>query len=144
MMKELAPIALPAGVAMLLGTGAYTDIVGIDAPGSAVAGQVVSITIRIKNNYSSVIGIMAGGALEYGVTPWPTISLSGYKNVNPGATESYVGSFTMPGKDIVIHAYSYYYTTTQGWYFDDERTIKVTFTIEQPVFSNLSVVYSRG
>ena len=52
-------------------TGLYTQITEIVAPSSAIAGQLVSIEVKIKNLYSSVIGIMVGGALDYGVSPWP-------------------------------------------------------------------------
>ena len=143
-MEEIMPMPLPLDAATPVGAGAYTDIVGIDAPSSAAPGAVVSITVRVKNTYSSLIGIMVGGALEYGVSPWPTINFPDpTKNVNAGATESFLGNFVMPNKDVIIHAYSYYYTT-EGWYFDDERTIKVTVGVEQPVFSNLSVTYTRG
>ena len=53
----------------------YADIVEIVAPAEAAAGSKVDITVRIKNLHSSTIGVMVEGALEYGVTPWPTISL---------------------------------------------------------------------
>lgn len=140
---DVVPIPLPLEAATPVGAGTYTDIVGVDAPSSAAPGTVVSITVRIKNTYSSIIGIMVGGALEYGVSPRPTISFpDSIKNVDAGATESFLGSFVMPNKDVVIHAYSYYYGSDGLWYFDDELTIKVSVGIEQPVFSNLSVTYA--
>lgn len=108
--------------------GSYTEIVEIIAPSSAVAGQRVDIEVRIKNTYSATIGIMAGGALEYGVVPWPTIDYPDYQaNVAAGATHTFYGSFTMPDSDVTIHAYSYYYGT-YAWYFDDEKTKKVNVT----------------
>jgi len=51
----------------------YADIIEIVAPSQAAPGDPVSITIRVKNLYSAPIGIMVGGALEYGVSPWPGI-----------------------------------------------------------------------
>lgn len=148
-MEERTPVALPLGAATPLGAGTYTEIVGIDAPSNAEAGTTVNIIVRIKNTYSSLIGIMAGGALEYGVTPWPTIKFSdSTKNVNPGSIASFSGSFVMPsyppGKEIIIHAYSYYYTA-QGWYFDDEftRTIVVGGAAEAE-FQSLSVSYAKA
>ncbi|MBA7491846.1 hypothetical protein ES702_02394 [subsurface metagenome] len=43
----------------------YADVVEIVAPGEALAGSRVDITVRIKNKYASTIGIMVGGALEH-------------------------------------------------------------------------------
>ena len=112
----------------------YADIVEIVAPGSAGAGERVDITVKIKNTYTGAIGIMVGGALEYGVSPWPQITYpSNWANVNAGATKSFSGYFTMPyyppGKVITIHAYSYWYGT--GWHFDDELT-KDVITVAGP------------
>ena len=43
-----------------------------------------------------------------------------------GATKTFYGYFTMPyyppGKVVKIHAYSYYYDSSLGWIFDDEKT----------------------
>lgn len=103
--------------------GTYTDIVEIVAPGEAVAGERVDIEVKIKNTYSATIGIMAGGALDYGETPWPTIDFPEYSaNVAAGATHTFYGHFTMPDSDVAIHAYSYYYGSDGYWYFDDEKT----------------------
>ena len=108
-------------------SGNYTDVVEIVAPSSAVAGQRVDIEVRIKNTYSTTIRIMAGGALEYGVTPWPTIDYPDWQaNVAAGATRTFYGHFTMPSSDVTIHAYSYYRGTDGYWYFDDERTKDVS------------------
>lgn len=107
-------------------TGLYTDIVEITAPSEAVAGSTVNIQVKIKNKHTSTIGIMVGGALEYGVTPWPSISFpTNWANVSPGATYTFYGSFTMPTLGVKIHAYSYYYTA-DGWVFDDEKTKSVS------------------
>ena len=107
------------------GSGQYTEITSIQAPESASSGSLVQISVTIKNKYSSAIGIMVGGALEYGVSPWPTINFPDYwANVDSGDSKIFDGNFTMPAHDINIHAYSYYYTV-DGWVFDDEKTKKV-------------------
>ncbi len=101
----------------------YADIIGITAPSEAMEGSRVDITVRIKNLYSSTIGIMVGGALEYGVSPWPGITFpESSDNVSAGSTRSFSGYFTMPNKKVTIHAYSYYYASDGYWYFDDEMT----------------------
>ena len=100
----------------------YADIIEIVAPTEAAAGSRVDITVRVKNLYSSTIGIMVGGALEYGVTPWPSIQFpTNWANVVGGATHSFGGYFSMPDRKVTVHAYSYYYAEG-SWRFDDEMT----------------------
>jgi len=107
------------------GAGQYTEITSIQAPEAAASGSLVQIKVTIKNNYSATIGIMVGGALEYGVTPWPQISYpTSSANVGAGSSKVFTGTFDMPAHDVTIHAYSYYYTT-DGYVFDDEKTKKV-------------------
>jgi len=101
----------------------YADIIEIVALAEAAQGSRVDITVKIRNTYSSAIGIMVGGALEYGVSPWPGISFpEPSTNVNGGATHSFAGYFIMPDKKVIIHAYSYYYGADGSWHFDDEMT----------------------
>jgi hypothetical protein len=101
----------------------YADVIEIVAPGEAQAGSRVDITVKVKNTYSAAIGILVGGALEYGVSPWPGISFpEPSANVNGGATHSFSGYFIMPDKKVTIHAYSYYYGADGSWHFDDEMT----------------------
>ncbi len=107
----------------------YADITGITAPSEAAQGSRVDITVKIKNTFSAAIGIMVGGALEYGVSPWPGITFpSTSANVNAGATYSFSGYFTMPDKKVTIHAYSYWYGADGAWHFDDEMTKVVNLT----------------
>jgi len=104
----------------------YAQIVEIMAPGQAVPGEKVDITVRVKNLYSAAIGVMVSGALEYGVSPWPGISFpENYANVDAGAIQSFSGYFVMPDRAVTIHAYSYWYGADGYWYFDDEKTKNV-------------------
>jgi len=113
----------------------YADIIEITAPSEAAQGSRVDITVKIKNTYSAAIGIMVGGALEYGVSPWPGITFpSPSANVNAGATYSFTGYFTMPDKKVTIHAYSYWYGSDGSWYYDDEMTKAVNLTEERYEF----------
>ena len=124
----------------------YADIVEIIAPSEAKPGDRVDITVRIKNTYSSSVGIMAGGALEYGVSPWPGISFPDPSaNVDGGATHSFSGYFTMPDKRVTIHAYSYYYGSDGYWHFDDEmtRTVNLAEEIESEFGSIAIISYQR-
>ena len=124
----------------------YADIIEIAAPSEAQAGNRVDITVRIKNTHSAPIGIMVGGALEYGVSPWPGITFpSSSANVNAGATSSFSGYFTMPEKKVTIHAYSYWYGADSSWHFDDEMTkaVNLAETVASQFGSIEIVSYER-
>ena len=119
----------------------YADIIEIVAPGEAVTGVRVDITVKIKNKYTSTIGIMVGGALEYGVTPWPGITFpTNWANVAGGATHFFGGYFTMPERRVTVHAYSYYYAEG-SWHFDDEMTKVVDLAEAVPSqFGSIEIV----
>ena len=118
----------------------YADIVGIVAPSQAASGSRVDITVRVKNLYSAPIGIMVGGALEYGVSPWPGITFpSNSANVGAGVTYSFSGYFYMPDKAVTIHAYSYWYGADGYWHFDDEMTKQVNLAALTPQVSEFKI-----
>jgi len=119
----------------------YADIVSIVAPSEAPAGSRVDITVKIKNKHTSAIGIMAGGALEYGVSPWPTINYpDNIANVEGGATRSFNGYFTMPGSRVTIHAYSYYYGADGAWHFDDEEVKDVNAGVQESDYGSIEII----
>lgn len=118
----------------------YADIVEVVAPSEAQEGQVVNITVKIKNLYSSTIGIMVGGALEYGVSPWSAITFPyNSENVGAGLTISFAGNFIMPDKAVKIHAYSYWYGADGLWHVDDEEVKNVNLAAVTPEFANFAV-----
>ena len=124
----------------------YADIIEITAPSEAAQGSRVDIMVKIKNTYSAAIGIMVGGALDYGVSPWPGITFpSNSANVNAGTTYSFSGYFTMPDKRVTIHAYSYWYGADSSWHFDDEMTRTVNLvSIPESQFGLIEITsYSR-
>jgi hypothetical protein len=117
----------------------YADIVEIVAPDKAVAGDRVDVTVKIKNLYSGAIGIMVGGALEYGITPWPGIEFpTSWDNVPAGQTQSFSGYFTMPDNRVTIHVYSYWYGGGT-WHFDDEMTKTVDVTALAAEFAGVAI-----
>jgi len=118
----------------------YADIVEIVAPSQAAPGSRVDITIRIKNTYSAPIGIMVGGGLEYGVSPWPGINFpENSANVDGGVTYSFNGYFYMPDSRVTIHAYSYWYGADGYWYFDDELTKVISLASLTPQVSEFQI-----
>jgi hypothetical protein len=118
----------------------YADVIEITAPSQAGSGGRVDITVKIKNLYSAPIGIMVGGALEYGVSPWPGITFPDYyANVDAGATYSFNGYFYMPDKAVTVHAYSYWYGADGAWHFDDEITKQVNLAALSPQVSEFKI-----
>jgi hypothetical protein len=118
----------------------YADVIEIVAPAQAASGGRVDITIRVRNTYSAAIGIMVGGALEYGASPWPGIDFpENSTNVDGGVTYSFNGSFIMPDKKVTIHAYSYWYGADGYWYFDDEMTKVVNLMALSPQVSEFKI-----
>ncbi len=119
----------------------YADVIEIIAPSQAAPGSRVDIAVRVKNTYSGVISIMVGGALEYGVTPWPGVDFpENWINVDSGAVHTFSGSFIMPDRRVTIHAYSYWYGADGYWYYDDEltRSVDVT-TVPEPSISEFRI-----
>jgi len=118
----------------------YADIIEIVAPSQAGPGGRVDITVRVKNLYSAPIGIMVGGALEYGVSPWPGIDFpENSANVDGGVTYSFNGYFYMPDSRVTIHVYSYWYGADGYWYFDDELTKVINLATLTPQVSEFLI-----
>lgn len=110
------------------------DIKTIQAPSEAEAGERVNIRVSIQNLHNGPMGIMVGGALEYGMIPWPQIT---YPNDSAtfDAWQYYYfdGYFTMPyipPGTVKIHAYSYWYgddgSGWNSWHYDDEMVVSIT------------------
>jgi hypothetical protein len=125
----------------------YADIIEIVAPSEAAPGNLVNVTVRVKNLYSAAISIMVVGVPEYSGLP-PAQYIEGLypqqavANVNAGVTYSFDGYFYMPDKAVTVHAYSYWYGSDDLWHLDDEMTKVVS--LAQPQFANFGVTdYSK-
>ena len=112
----------PGKVAVGIARGVYTEIVAIEAPSGAVAGETVPVTIKIKNLWTDYVRIYAIGVAD---TEDRFIDWLDYR-VPAGATHSFSGSFIMPARDVIIHAYSYYEAADGYLYFDDEAAKDVS------------------
>ena len=123
----------------------YAEIVEIVAPDKAGEGGRVDIIVRIMNRRSAMLSIMVGGALEYGVSPWPTITYPGDKvDVPAGWIGEFSGYFTMPSSDVVIHAYSYWRVVGSiPWNLDDTKTKNVNLSVLSPAFSAFKITDYR-
>ncbi|MDD4985480.1 hypothetical protein [Dehalococcoides mccartyi] len=118
----------------------YADVIEIVSPSQAASGSRLDITVRVKNLYSAPIGIMVGGGLEYGVSPWPGINFpENSANVDGGVTYSFNGYLYMPDSRVTIHAYSYWYGADGYWYFDDELTKVINLASLTPHVSEFQI-----
>jgi len=139
---ESAPIAGPKPIGKLaeIAVGAYTDIISIVAPSSAKYGDVVSITVQVKNLASYAIYVAATGRYD-GVD----IAFSpDYASVGAGAPYSFTASFTMPNKNIKLEAWSFYWAETL-WYQDDYEYVNIALAAApQPEFASFGITdYSK-
>ena len=89
----------------------YADIVEIVAPGESQAGSRVDITVKIKNTYSAAIGILAGGALEYGDFLKRPLDMNKYL-LNTIET----GTVSLPG--LLLHLDMVFFGTTNENHLD--------------------------
>lgn len=100
--------------------GAYTSIVEIQAPSCAAAGSMVNVVVKIRNLYSADIHIYCIGVLDSQgrFIDWQDAW------VGAGQTQSFSGSFTMPGQDVTLNIYSYYESAV-GAERDESRSTTV-------------------
>lgn len=119
--------------------GTNTEVTEVVVPSSAQVGASVSVQVKIKNTADEALTIMAGGALQYGVTPYPTIVFTDEaEEVAAGGIGSFVGSFVMPDSDVTVHGYSYYYDETEEvWIPDDTLTASVTATAASTILDSI-------
>jgi len=96
--------------------GTYTDIIGIDAPSSARAGEAVPVEVSIRNKYPATVHVAAvavydteGRFIDW-MDSW----------IPAGEAHSFSGSFVMPDREVIVHAYSYFEAAGGDWNFDDE------------------------
>jgi len=108
------------------GIGKYTQV-EIVAPDSASAGEMVPVTVKITNtwDYQFAVYVEALYNSEWGFE-------SEDRWIYPGETVSFSGSFTMPDRDITIHARSYVLDgelgLPEGWHRDAEGKKSVALT----------------
>ncbi|GAJ05454.1 unnamed protein product, partial [marine sediment metagenome] len=89
---------------------------------SAVAGESVPVTIKIKNIYTAYIHVSAVGVYD---SEERFIDWLDYW-IPAGSTHSFSGSFIMPSYAVTIHAYSWYEGVDGYLYPDDEADKNVS------------------
>ena len=102
--------------------GKYTQIVDIDAPGSAAEGERVNVSVRVKNIDSYWDHLVACVTIADGDR-----FIDQAANIPSLDTHSFTGRFTMPNKAVTIYAYSYY-PVGPDWILDDQAQVAVALT----------------
>ena len=100
--------------------GAWTDIVDIRYPSGANPGDLVNITVHVKNLATYGIYIAVTGKYDntaIGFAP-------DYAAVGPGATYVFTGSFTMPNKSVQVSIWTFYWGA-EAWRQDDYELVNV-------------------
>lgn len=113
--------------------GDYTEIVDIEAPDSAAAGERVDVTVKIEN-------IDTENHLIACVAEVDTLRfIDEVQIIEAGKTNSYNGAFLMGGGDVTIHAYSYYPSGAE-WIPDDRAEKDVLLkALPEPSFRGFGI-----
>ncbi len=98
----------------------YTDILDVEAPAEASAGEEVVIKVDIKNLYTSVISVKTSAIVFVGTDAVDSVTFpTSYVNLDPGHIYQFGGYFIMPGNDVRVHVVSYWYGSDGNWHIDD-------------------------
>lgn len=108
--------------------GERTEITEVVVPDSAVAGSTVNVTMTIMNIGTDSVHVAAIAVRD---TVDRFISWL-EADIPAGESESFSGSFIMPGEEATIHAYSYYMGDDGYWHYDDEVAATVKLAAGAP------------
>jgi hypothetical protein len=100
----------------------YTSILNFNSsPTHGKVGDLITVSIEVKNTYSGPVSIKAGMTYEIGQNLYAEVSYktSTIGTVAAGQSLIVTGTFTMPANDCTIHGYSYYYGT-DGVYHEEQ------------------------
>lgn len=109
--------------------GIYTQIVDIIAPSSAIAGETVPVTIKVKNTWIDYVHVWA-----FGIWDSEGQFIQEKYLILAGSTRSFSGSFVMPNRAVTIHAYTWYEGADGYWYPDDEAAKDVSLAAPPEVY----------
>ena len=117
---------------------AYTRV-NVIAPDSAEAGEVVPVTVEVKNTWDYQFAVYVE------VTYNSDLAFeSSDRWVYPGERVEFDGSFIMPNRSITIHAYSYVEDEEGYWNRDSEGKKSVTLQGEVKKLPLLPVALLSG
>ena len=112
----------------------YADIITIDAPSSAPAGEQVIVDVSVKNisgqdQYLAVTAV-------YDSTSFPF--QFDYLLVSPGQTVIFRGWFTMPSKNVRVTAWSWSWDGSK-WVQDDQMAKDIAVAVLTPQVSEFRI-----
>ncbi len=126
------PVGGPGPIGQLaeVAVGAYTEIVAIDAPASADAGDLITVMVRVKNLYTAPASIAITGKYDNTVFSFDPE----YSSVGAGSSYTASGQFTMPNKNVRVKVWSFYWTGTE-WYQDDYSYVDIALGAPPGVYA---------
>jgi hypothetical protein len=110
------------------------DIVKIDAPSSAPAGQSVIVDVSVKNISGVDRYIAVNAVYDSTLIPFQF----DYLLVSPGQTVIMRGNFTMPSKNVRVIAYSLYWDGST-WVYDDTAYVDIALGAVTPEFQGFAI-----
>ena len=111
------------------------DIIKIDAPSSASAGDQVIVDVSVKNISGSDQYIAVTGVYDSTSLTWQF----DYLLVSPGQTVVFRGWFTMPVANVRVTAWSWYWDGSQ-WVQDDQMTKDIALSVSTPQVSEFQIL----
>ena len=110
------------------------DIIAIDAPSSAPAGEQVIVDVSVKNissqdQYLAVTAVYDSTSIPFQVD---------YLLVSPGQTVIFRGWFTMPSKNVRVTAWSWSWDGS-NWVYEDQMTKDVALAALTPQVSEFKI-----
>lgn len=111
----------------------YTEIVEIDVPSEAEAGQLVNFVVRVKNLADYAIYIKLEGAVNGDAV----LFILDYAVVNSKSTFSFAGFFNMPNVSSEVFVWCYYWTGDE-WRHDDSKQQSIALSQEIPYQGTIS------
>ncbi len=113
----------------------WADIVKVEAPSGANAGDTVIADVSVKNISGSDQYIAVTAVFDSTSVPFQF----DYLLVAPGQTVVFRGWFTMPSKQVRVTVWSWYWTGSV-WFLDDTAYVDVSLTQSVPAFSEFTIV----
>ncbi len=113
----------------------YADIITINAPSSAPAGEQVIVDVSVKNisGYDQYLAVTA----VYDSTSFPF--QFDYLLVSPGQTVIFRGWFTMPSKNVRVTAWSWSWDGSK-WVQDDQMAKDIALAVLTPQVSEFQIL----
>lgn len=110
------------------------DIINIDAPSSASAGDQVIVDVAVQNisgidQYIAVTGVFNSTTIPFQFD---------YLLVSPGQTVTFRGWFTMPSENVRVTAWSWSWDGSQ-WVQDDQMTKDIAIAALTPQVSEFQI-----